>query len=63
MQVLARDGLAACTARAVADASPLTKSAVPRSRHSPTPRSCGSSTGSTPAVGRSSTASPPPSWP
>ncbi|NUP48199.1 MAG: TetR family transcriptional regulator [Catenulispora sp.] len=27
-QVLARDGLAACTARAVADASPLTKSAV-----------------------------------
>jgi len=26
--VLARDGLAACTARAVADASPLTKSAV-----------------------------------
>jgi AcrR family transcriptional regulator len=27
-RVLARDGLAACTARAVADASPLTKSAV-----------------------------------
>ncbi|WP_245757703.1 TetR/AcrR family transcriptional regulator [Amycolatopsis xylanica] len=27
-QVLARDGLAACTARAVADASPLSKSAV-----------------------------------
>lgn len=27
-QVLARDGLAACTARAVAEASPLTKSAV-----------------------------------
>lgn len=27
-QVLARDGLGACTARAVADASPLTKSAV-----------------------------------
>jgi len=27
-KVLARDGLAACTARAVADASPLTKSAV-----------------------------------
>ena len=27
-QILARDGLAACTARAVADASPLTKSAV-----------------------------------
>lgn len=27
-QVLARDGLAACTARAVADVSPLTKSAV-----------------------------------
>jgi AcrR family transcriptional regulator len=27
-QVLARDGLAACTARAVADASPLTKSAL-----------------------------------
>ncbi len=27
-QVLARDGLVACTARAVADASPLTKSAV-----------------------------------
>ncbi|WP_345435930.1 TetR/AcrR family transcriptional regulator [Actinoallomurus vinaceus] len=28
MEVLARDGLAACTARAVADASPLTKSAI-----------------------------------
>ena len=28
MQVLARDGLAGCTARAVADASPLTKSAI-----------------------------------
>src|SRR3954452_10742631 len=27
-QVLAREGLAACTARAVADASPLTKSAI-----------------------------------
>ncbi|GLY77239.1 TetR/AcrR family transcriptional regulator [Actinoallomurus iriomotensis] len=27
-EVLARDGLAACTARAVADASPLTKSAI-----------------------------------
>ncbi|MEV0348233.1 TetR family transcriptional regulator [Nonomuraea sp. NPDC050680] len=27
-QVIARDGLAACTARAVADASPLTKSAI-----------------------------------
>jgi AcrR family transcriptional regulator len=27
-QVLARDGLAACTARSVADASPLTKSAI-----------------------------------
>ena len=28
MQLLARDGLAGCTARAVADASPLTKSAI-----------------------------------
>jgi AcrR family transcriptional regulator len=27
-EILARDGLAACTARAVADASPLTKSAI-----------------------------------